>query len=138
MFTGTTKYPDEFSRAMSAGYTKILFKDANERQNGFKLAARAFELRPSQGPLLELLSLARHPELKGQVGELLKDYVSKFQQNLEQYKKEDGLNNKLIAALIAANYLEKTANDPRLVDQYHNAYVKYKDMQSDLMENSRW
>ena len=53
---------------------------------------------------------------------MLKNYFNKFEQNKDQIcNKQDGYNNKLIAAMIAANYLEKTSNDPRLIEQYRKA-----------------
>ena len=82
--------------------------------------------------------MARHPDFKPRVDSLLKAYLTKFDQNRDQYEREDGFNNKLVAALIAANYLQQKSNDPRLVDTYRRNGEEYKKTQAEVMDSSRW
>jgi hypothetical protein len=138
MLDGTIKYPNEFSRSISSAHTLLFVKDENARQQGFNCALRAFELRPSQVSLIELLTAARYPIFKPKVEAVLKTYVEKFDHDEDSYGQTPGYNNKLVAAIIAANYLERTSNDPRLIEQYSSRSERYKKMQSEAMENSRW
>ena len=50
----------------------------------------------------------------------------------------DGYNNEIIAALIAANYLERTSNDPRLRERYSDDLEQFRAIQAEIMELSRW
>lgn len=138
MLDGTTKYPNEFSQSLSAAHTLLFVKDENARARGFALAKRAFEVKPSQMALIELLGAARYPEFKPQILSLLKSYIDTIEQQGKMYDQKDGYNNKLVAAIIAANYLERTSNDPRLIESYRDKSQEYKGKQSEAMENSRW
>ena len=89
-------------------------------------------------PLIELLDVAQYPAFKQPVESLLRDYVNKFEQNKDQYARQNGFNNRIIAAMIAANCLEKISNDPRLKDQYRSESERYRRIQSELMESLRW
>lgn len=138
MLDGTTKYPNEFSQSISAAHTLLFVKDENARRKGFELAKRAFEVKPSQMALIELLGAARYPEFKTQIVSLLKAYVDKFEQQSKTYTQKDGYNNAIVAAIIAANYLERTSNDPRLIESYRGKSEQFRKMQAQAMEDSRW
>ena len=138
LLAGTNKYPNEFAQSSSVAHTLLFVKDESARQEGFKDALRAFELKPSQIPLVELLTAARYPEFKAQVEAMLKEFVEKFDQEGDRYTQTDGYNNKLVAAIIAANYLERTSNDPRLTESYRDKSDEYRKRQSEAMESSRW
>jgi hypothetical protein len=138
MLDGTTKYPNEFSQSISSAHTLLFVNDENARKRGFELARKAFEVKPSQMALIELLGAARYPEFKTQIVSLLKAYVDKFEQQGKTYGQKNGYNSNIIAAIIAANYLERTSNDPRLIESYRSKSEQYRKMQSEAMENSRW
>jgi hypothetical protein len=138
MLDGTTKYPNEFSRSLSAAHTLLFVKDENARKKGFDLAKRAFEVKPSQMALIELLGAARYPDFKVKILSLLKEYVDTFEQEGKRYAQKNGYNSTIIAAIIAANYLERTSNDPRLIESYRGKSEQYRKIQSEAMENSRW
>jgi hypothetical protein len=138
MLDDKAKYPDEFSKSLSAAHTLLLVKDENARQKGLELAMRAFEIKPSQMSVAELLNATRYPEFKPKIVAMLKEYLEKFEQNKDQYARQNGYNNKLIAALIDANYFQKTSNDPRLIDEYRRIGEEYRRIQAELMDSSRW
>jgi hypothetical protein len=138
MINGKAKFPDEFSQFLSTANALLPFKDEDARKRGFEFAVRAFEMRPSQMALTELINAMRYPAFKPQVEAMLKEYMSKFEQKQAEYAQQNGYMNKLIAALIISNYFERTSNDPRLRDQYRNKGEEYKRAQVEAVQRSRW
>jgi len=110
MFSGATKYPDEFSGNLSIGHNLLLFKDPVQKKRGLDRIMKAFELNPSPAPILDLLIVAvQFPELRGQIDKFCVDYATAFEENKAQYSGHDGYNLRLEAARLALLRLEQVA-----------------------------
>ena len=110
MFSGATKYPDEFSANLSIGHNLLLFKDPVQKKQGLDRIMKAFELNPSPAPILDLLIVAvQFPELRGPIDEFCVGYTTAFEQNRDQYAGHDGYNLRLEAARLALLRLEQVA-----------------------------
>ena len=70
MFSGQTKYPDEFARMLSVGRNLLLFRDPEKRKDGVMQVMKAFDLNPSPAPMLDLLLLGgQHADLRPLIDE---------------------------------------------------------------------
>jgi hypothetical protein len=138
LIAGSVKYPDEFSKSLSTAYVLLMVKDENAAAKGFEYALRAFELKPSQIPVVELLTAARYAPFRQRINTVLTDFVNKLDKNLEHYMRQDGYGNTLIAGIMAANYLEKSTNDPRLRELYNSKGEEFSNLQRQAVETARW
>lgn len=110
MFTGATKYPDEFSGNLSLGYNLLLFRDRERKEQGLHRVMAAFEQFPSPAPMLDLLLVAsQFSELVPEIDGLCAEYATKFEENKAQYAGHDGYNLHLEAARLALLRLEQLA-----------------------------
>jgi hypothetical protein len=114
MFTGATKYPDEFSADLSIGHNLLLFRDTERKQEGLERVIKAFELDPSPAPMLDLLLVAsQFPELRPRIDAFCVDYATDFEENKAQYAGYDGYNLRLEAARVSLLRLEQLARTRR-------------------------
>ncbi len=110
MFSGQTKYPDDFSRLLSVGRNLLLFRDPEKRKDGLTQVMSAFDLNPSPAPMLDLLLMGgRHAELRPLIDDFCVEYTTSFEENKDQYRGHDGYNLRLEAARLALLRLEQLA-----------------------------
>jgi len=140
VFTGETKFPDEYSRLLTAAYTFVRSAEDSVIKQGVVLLAKALELNPSQKVVIELLrSAKRHKDSETVVGDILKSYFEQFVANKAKYKEEDGYGNKLVAAMLSGDYLSSINNKtPKLADYYRNRVKEYRKEHSNFQKTSRW
>ena len=108
MFNGQTVYQNTFCENLSKANCWILYrkgKDAKKR--GLELAIKAFNEKPSQAPLHNIMTVAKTPSLRNEAKKFLSDYLDKFTKNKDAWSKQDGYHNKIVAALIVADFLRK-------------------------------
>ncbi len=107
---GKTQYPDELSRNLTIAHNMLLYtKGKDAKKQGLDFAIKAFKAEPSQAPILEIRLFARFPELRGYIADFCKSYFDDFAKNKDRWLKEDGHRNRIAAALIAIDYLERIA-----------------------------
>ena len=65
MFTGQTKFPDEFSKLLTIGYNLIRLQDEDNINKGCEFISQAFMQQPSQIAALELIrAMNLYPQLE--------------------------------------------------------------------------
>ena len=140
MFTGGTKFPDEYSRLLTTSYTLLRTKDEQKLRQGLARLIKAMEINPSQMIVIELFGAARrHREFGPTVAAFLKKYFEDFETNKDKYAAKDGYRNRLIAAMLAGNYLDSVnSKDSEAADRYKNKVKKYSEEQKNLQKTSRW
>jgi hypothetical protein len=137
MLQGKLYYPDEFSKELTLAHNLLPVNNSQAQQAGLESAVKAFNLQPSQLPLLELFGVARSPDFLAKVDGLIKTYMIDFEKNKDNWLKQDGFNNKVVAAIIGATYLQKT-DDNADIAQLGSKLEQYKVLQRDLLDASRW
>lgn len=138
VFTGQTKFPDEYSKLLTAAYSLVRSSTEQTFKQGIIALTKALELNPSQVVVIELLRAAGRRK-ETMVRDILKNYFEKFVANKTIYKKEDGYSNKLVAAMLSGNYLSSVnRNDPKLADYYRSKVAEYGKEQRVFRKTTRW
>ncbi len=138
----TILYPDEFSKNLITAHNMLLM-ESNEsvRRQALALAIRAFELRPSQVPMREIILAARFGELMPRVTKFCQKYFDDFAQNKDALAKEPGYHSRITAALIAIRYLQDIAGRQgkmELVESYSIKRRRYEQEREDVLNAKRW
>lgn len=109
-FNDKTIYSDDFSRNLVKAHNVLLFgKGKDAKKKGLDFAFKAFELNPSQAPMVEIVSATRFAELRPYVSNFCQNYITDFAKNENRYAKQDGYHNRITAALMTSDYLQKVA-----------------------------
>ena len=138
--TGQTKFPDEYSKLVTTAHALLRTKDEENIKQGMARLAKALEINPSQIVVMELFDAARmHKELGRVTAGILQKYFEDFDANKNDYVKKDGYRNKLIAAMLAGNYLGNISHKkPELAESYTNKVSQYSKEQAAMQSKSRW
>ena len=142
IFTGETIYPDEFSKNLIIAHTLLSFGEEKEmREQGLDFAFKAFELKPSQAPMQVILTAARFPELRPRIADFCRNYFEHFSKNKHLYAKQDGYLNRIWAALIAVDYLQRVAKmekNAELMKFYDAERKELRNEERPLKKTKRW
>ena len=140
IFNGKTKFPDDESRFLTIGYNLSLFQDDEKAGTGCEFLMQAFAKKPSQVALIELMhALNRRPQSREQAVKVMSQYFDDFIAKRETYKKEDGYRDKLISALLIADYFSKVNRQQKsLVDKYKSYIAEFSNDQLYMNKTSRW
>jgi hypothetical protein len=140
VFNGKTLYPDEFSRNLVIAH--ILLSDEKSAEQGLNFAIRAFELEPSEAPILEMVfAAAKFPELLPRITNLCQNYLDDFIRDKAFYAKQDGYHHRTLAALRAVEHLQRIAEiqgNTKLAEFYAVKKREYDDELKRLIELKRW
>jgi hypothetical protein len=139
--TGDTVYPNKFSRNLMLARIYAKQKSIESKKLGFKMALEAFELLPSQVPLLEIVSYARYTELKPQVDDFCKKYIQDIKENINQYRNEDSYFNRITSTLLAIRYLERaigSKEDPQFVSLLANTKKAFESERRQTTKLKKW
>jgi len=139
---GKTLYPNDFSRDLIIAHYQLLpGKDKATHKQGLDLAIKAFDLEPSQAPLQKIMFAARFPELRLRVYNFCKGYVDDFIENKDSYAKKHGYHHKIVAALVAAGYLQRIASnqkDAEAAKFYAAKTQEYTNERRRMLKTKRW
>ena len=140
MFTGQTKYPDDFSRLFTLGRNLLYIQDEDKVKQGCELLIQAFSRFPSQGIISELISVAnRAPQFREQVVEVFSRYFNDFVDKKKTYMRQDGYRSKLVAAIFIGDYFAKISrNKPEIAENYQKHIRAFAAEQSSINKNARW
>lgn len=142
LFNGKTFYPDVYSKNLTLAHNMLSFAEAEAtKEQGLHFAIKAFELNPSHAPMQEVVSAARFSKLKPIVDKFCKNYFDQFVENKQHYIKEHGYHNRIIAASIAYNYLQKVAKKQKNAEDakfYAAKNQEYRSEQKRILESKRW
>jgi len=112
IFDGKNIYPDDFSEYLVKAHNMLVFgKGEDIKKQGLDFAFKAFEVNPSQAPMLEVVSAGRFAELRPSVNDFCQNYTNDFTNNHDLYSGQTGYCNRITAALIANGYLRKVSKD---------------------------
>ena len=111
IFTGKTIYPDQFHQNLIRAHTWLLYhREPDKKKEGLKFVFDAFNAKPSQTPMMEIILLATNfVELRSDITEFCTDYVRKFDEQKENWLKEDGYRQKIESARLASFHMERIA-----------------------------
>ena len=141
-FNGKTVYSDDFSRNLVKAHNMLLFgKGIDAKKKGLDLAFKAFELNPSQVPMVEIVSAARVAELKHNIDNYCRKYITDFAKNENRYAKQDGYHNRITAALLASDYLQKVAKSRKHQEKTKFYAANINNLNSErkeILKDKRW
>ncbi|MHC4423978.1 MAG: hypothetical protein ACYSWR_04850 [Planctomycetota bacterium] len=137
---GKTLYPDEFSRNLIIAH--ILFGKRQSVEQALDLAIKAFKLNPSQAPIHKIVyAAAGHKKLIPRINKFCEEYVNDFEKNKDDWAKKDGYHNRIVAALVAIDYLRNIArkqNNKKLLAEYSAKRRQYGRERSAILKTKRW
>jgi hypothetical protein len=133
------KFPNAFSGELTLGKNLLALRDEGLSKRGLDHVMNAFEIDNSQAPMLLLVNEAavRHEHLRAAATTYIAAWMDRFIANKEVYATEGGYTKKLVAAMIAANYLAATGN-PEYRKKYGGLDDIYKEEQQLISQKSRW
>jgi hypothetical protein len=140
MFDGQTKFPDEFSKQLTIGANLLRMRDESKFEAGCDMLIEAFKRRTYQAAAVELINAAnRSPKVRGKVANVLSDCFNDFVEKEQEYKKQNGYRERIISAMMAADYLKNVhKSNPELVKKYSEKMKEYSDRQREINDKSRW
>jgi hypothetical protein len=115
IYNGETRYPDDFSRNLMMAQDSFV---SGQWGKGLDYAIKAFELDHSRVPMQKITYAAlREPNLIPRVSEYCKNYLGEFNKQKSNWARKNGFHHRIVAALIAADYLQKLAIRQRRLAQ---------------------
>ncbi len=134
------KFPNEFSRNFTLGGMLIGATDIRAAQVGYKHARKAFQIRPSQISIIELIYATRRKELKKAATADIKQYLEQFTKNKEDLSTKGDYEKKLLAAIMAGKYLapQTRRTNPELSKKYAKLTKEYTAERARISNQSRW
>ncbi len=139
--SGEIVYPDKFSENLFYAYTYRLQRGDSASGLALEFAIKAFNLNPSQVPMLEVLYAANVQKLKPRVDDFCKKYIERFSRDRNKYRNEDGYFNRITAGLMAYDYLWKVAKsqeDSELAGSYLSKRKALVKERNEVMKGKRW
>ena len=88
-----------------------------------------------------IIFTARFAELRPRVNKFCKDYFDNFTKDKNHYAKQDGYHHRLIAALVAADYLQKVAkeqNNMGLLEFYAAKKQECENERKSILKRKIW
>ena len=141
VFDGTTVYPDDFSKNLVLSYYKLNSENPSDLKEGLDYAIRAYYCEPSHLPVERAVIAAKYELLRPRIDKFCRDVFDDFEKNKEQYKKQNGFHDRMVAALIAAQYLQRNAElqkNLELAATYADKVRQYDLERRLLVEPKRW
>jgi hypothetical protein len=142
MFTGQTKYPNEYLRHMAMGHNLLLAQDNAKKKEGLEYLIQALNEYPSPAPMKEILFIGRiFPELRARIDEVCQQYAVPLEKTRATYAGQDGYNFHLHVARMA---LADRAQVPEAVQdavavQTLRSEMKQYDAEIDgLQQKKKW
>jgi hypothetical protein len=139
---GTTEYPDEYHTLLNKGYMLLRYiSDENGKKQGLELMAEALKIKPSRTSMMEIVRASRYKGQKQDVMRICSEYLNEFNENKDEYRRQHGYHNRLVAGLIASNFLERAYRKEghiELSEQYKKMYDLYMQENSGIIENLKW
>ncbi len=134
------KFPDEFTKLLTIGYNLARTQNEESAKKGCEDMARAFMLHPSQITALELMHASNYyPKFRDVTKSVFSRYFDDFVAKKETCTEKDGYRGKIIAAMLAGNYLASTSRDNASLVKKYRAYVKeFTEQQQQINGYSRW
>ncbi|MBN2456295.1 MAG: hypothetical protein JXB29_07160, partial [Sedimentisphaerales bacterium] len=142
MFNGKTVFGDEFSKNLTLAHNMMRFgKTEEENKQALEYAIKAFEINPSQTPMLEIISAARFGQLVPYITNFCKNYFDEFTKNKHSYAEKDGYMRRLAAARIACIHLGRIAGvqgNKKLAQFYTAKMNSYSSELAKVAGSKRW
>jgi hypothetical protein len=140
IFTGQTKFPDEFSYLYTIGHNLLYLQDEEKVNKGCESVIEAFKQFPCQVVVLELMNASSHfPQFRSKITETFSQYFDDFINNRQTYIKQNGYREKLASAmLIADNLARLNSGNPKIAVKYTQHLKDFENDQSVINANSRW
>jgi hypothetical protein len=143
IFSGETIYPDKFHQDLIRAHSWLLYyRDQEKRKEGLQYAIDAFNARPSQAPMLEVILLAASfSELQSDIDDFCADYVQRFEENKESWYHQDGYRKKVESARLAYFHLERKALMRRNTELGNTYSAKQDECVNQLVwitQNMKW
>jgi len=140
MFSGQTKYPDEITKRFTMGYNLLRMQSEENAGKGGELLAQAFLLQPSQILSIELIHAAGYyPKFRDNVAGIFSRYFDDFVKKKQTYVKHDGYRERIIAAMLAGDYLANiNSGNPELAGKYKARVKEFAIEQQLINQNTRW
>lgn len=142
--SGKTIYPTDFSRYLILSYFKIFSPQPSEQdvKDGFDYAVKAFYLEPSRAPMVKVLEAAnRSAKLKVEAEQFCNSVIDDYEKNIDKYKNQDGLHNRMETAQIAYQYLAQLAadrKDTKQADIYSLRGLQIDSERQEMSDIKRW
>ena len=140
--SGKTLYPDDFSKNLVIAHNMLSFgKGKDAKRQGLDFAIKAFNSRPSQAPMREIIFAAGFAGLRSRVNDFCENFINDFAKNKDNYAKEDGYYHKVVVALLASDYLQRIAErkkDAKLMEFYTAKKQEYENEQKRVLKGRRW
>jgi hypothetical protein len=138
VLTEKAKFPDQRSADLTVANWLLRVDDPAAVRLGLDRAKRAFEASPSQETLIMSLFAYRRAEFKDELDKMCRDWLTRFVNEQEQYRRADGYRIRLTAALAAADHVVRFTSDQRERATCQALRNKWIAEFNQLAEWSRW
>jgi hypothetical protein len=140
LFTGQTKFPDEFTKLLTVGYNLLRMQDENEVKTGYDLIVQAFMRQPSQIVTMELIrAVSWDSQFRNRTTDIFSRYFDDFVEKKQSYAKQNGYRHRIIVAMQTGNYLmNMNRENADLTNKYKTYLQEFSDEQRRIGETARW
>jgi hypothetical protein len=143
LFNGKTIYPDDYHKNLNQAHSWLLFRPGiAEKKKGLDFAFQAFNEKPSQIAMLEIMTYGRNfAELGSVVNKFCEDYYNKFRENEAAWAKEHGHIRRIEAVRLACLNLSDVARkqgDTKLAKFYVDKAGEYVEEIYRLSNGTSW
>ena len=141
IFKGEAKFPTECSQDLTLASLYLQTGQEEYAQQAFEHAKKAFEVEPNQASALRMVyEVRRYPSVRRQAEQTLQAFLDDFLAQQNEYAKQGGFCNRLVAARIAANGLIASfqTTDPARAKRYQDFFKATEGLPSSLSLEAKW
>ena len=142
IFTGQTKYPNEYLSCMALGHNLLLHPDVAQKKKGLEYLIKALNDYPSPAPMIDLLYIGlQFPDLRPRIDEVCQQYAKTFEEEQAVYARQDGYNFRLHVARMALArmaQIAKATNKAQAAETFESRIELYKARIDWLQQQKKW
>ncbi len=141
IFKGQAVFPNESTQCLTLACLYLQTGNEEYAQQAYEYARKAFELEPNQASALRMVfEVRRYPSVRREAEKILQAFLEDFLARREEYARQGGYCNRLVAARIAANGLIASlqTTDPERSKRYQDFFKSTDKLPGILSQEAKW
>ena len=139
LFNEQLKFPDDYSKHVTKAYNLLALSELKAQDLGFIETKKAFAIHQSHASASMLTRSYQYKRFREEIVQIATEYFNDFKNNKSVYRKQDGYNQKIVAAIVISNFMANLNRQDKEKEQYYRDVMKeYGLEQRQVSQNARW